>query len=148
MFVTERSLAHVGKLDGTLGASVHELVAADGVEFSRSDHLSQLLHVRRLDIHNVEALVLNVEVPQVHSQIITADKGFAITVHGNAIYMVRVSIRVSSPWDGGDHGIMVCQSGQLQSRCVLESSAGSTRETADGGGRSHLIGKVVLCDHL
>lgn len=148
MFVTERSLAHVGKLDGTLGAGVHELVAADGVEFSRGDNLSQLLHICGLDIHNVEALVLDVEVPQVHSQIVTADKGFAITVHGDAIYMVRVSICVSSPWDSSDHGIMVCQSGQLQGRCVLESPTGGTRETADGGGRSHLIGKVVFSDHL
>jgi hypothetical protein len=44
------------------------------------DDLGQLLHVCRLDVNNVEALILNVEVPQVNPEIITADEGLAITI--------------------------------------------------------------------
>lgn len=148
MLITQCPLAHVGKLDGTLRASVHELITADGVEFGRGDDLGKLLHIRGLDIHNVEALVLDVEVPQVNSQIVTADKCLAITVHRDAIYVIRMGVCVCSPWDSSDHGIMVCQSREFQGRGVLEGSAGGTRKTADGRGRSHLIGKVVLRDHL
>ena len=65
VLVTKGPLAHIGKLDGTLGARVHEPVAAHGMKLGSGDHFGQFFHVCRLDIHNVEALVLDVEVPQV-----------------------------------------------------------------------------------
>jgi hypothetical protein len=141
VLITQGPLPHIGKLDGTLRAGVHEPVTADRVEFGRCDYLGEFLHVRRLDVHNVEALVLNVEIPQVHSEVITADKGFAITVNGDAIYMIRVGIGVCSPWNSSNHGIMVCQTRQLQSCRVLEGDTGCTRHTTapDRARRSELI---------
>jgi hypothetical protein len=35
------------------------------VEFGSSDDLCKLFHVRRLDVHDIEALILDIQVPQV-----------------------------------------------------------------------------------
>jgi hypothetical protein len=63
MLVTEGTLAHVGQLDGAFGTRVHEPVATQRVELGRGNHLCELFHVGRLDIDNIEALVLYVEIP-------------------------------------------------------------------------------------
>ena len=81
MLVAERTLSHVSQLDGSLGAGIHEPVTAHGVEFSCCDDLGELLHVGRLDVYNVETLVLNVEIPQVYAKIVAADECFAVTVY-------------------------------------------------------------------
>lgn len=124
MFVTQSPLPHIRELDGTLGAGIHKPVTADWMELGRGNDFGELFHIRGLDIHNVEALVLNIEVPQVHTEIITADKGFTITVHGDTIYMVRMRVGVCSPRDSGDHGVMVCQTRQLESSRVLKGDSG------------------------
>ena len=67
MLITQRALSHVCQLDGPFGACIHEPVAAHRVELGGGDNLSQLFHVGGLDINNVEALVLDVEVPQVNT---------------------------------------------------------------------------------
>lgn len=51
--VAEGSGAHVAQADGALAAAVHEGVAVVRVELGRRDHLRQLLHVGRFDVHNV-----------------------------------------------------------------------------------------------
>jgi hypothetical protein len=38
-------------------------------------HLCEVLHVGGLDVHDVEALVVGAQVPQVHPQIVRADEG-------------------------------------------------------------------------
>lgn len=150
MLIAKSALAHIRQLDSSLGAGVHEPVTADGVELGCCNDLGKFLHVGRLDIHNVEALVLDVEVPQIDPEIVTADEGLAITVHGDAIDMVRVGVRIRSPWDGGNDGVVVCQARHLESSSILESSprrpgkATTTHSTS----RSHLIRQVVLCHHL
>jgi len=63
MLIAESTFSHVCELDGAFATGVHEPIAALRVKFCGSDDLCKLLHVSRLDIHNVEALVLNVEVP-------------------------------------------------------------------------------------
>ena len=63
MLVAQRALAHIGQLNRALGACVHEPIAALRMELSSRNHLCQLLHVSRFDVHDVEALVLDVEVP-------------------------------------------------------------------------------------
>ena len=55
--VAQSLLSHVAQPDGTLATAVDELVAADRMELRRSDDLRQLLHVGRLDVHNVWQLV-------------------------------------------------------------------------------------------
>lgn len=45
--------AHVAQADGALAAAVHEHVALVWVQLRRRDHLRQLLHVGRLEVHDV-----------------------------------------------------------------------------------------------
>lgn len=141
MLIAKSALAHICQLDGSLGAGVHEPVTADRVELGCGNDLGKFLHVGRLDIHNVEALVLDVEVPQVDPEIVTADEGLAITVHGDAIDMIRVGVRIRSARDSGNNSIVVCQTRHLESPSILESSPGRPGKatTTHGTSRSHLI---------
>ena len=65
MLIAESTLSHVRKLNGSLGTGIHEPVAHDGMKLGRGDDFGQLLHVRRLDVDNIKALVLDVQVPQI-----------------------------------------------------------------------------------
>jgi len=81
MLIAKGTLPHIGQLDGSLGTSIHKPVAANGMELGCRDDLSELFHVRRLDVDYVEALVLDIEVPEVDPQVVTADECFAIAIH-------------------------------------------------------------------
>ena len=63
VLITKRTLTHICQLNRAFGACVHKPVAALRVEFGSGDDLRKLFHIRRLDIDNVEALILNVQVP-------------------------------------------------------------------------------------
>ena len=147
MLIAQGALPHVGQLDGSLGASVHEPVAAHGVELGGRDDLGQLLHVRRLDVDNVEALVLDVEVPQVDAQIVTADECLSVAVHGDAVDVVGVGISICTPRHGGHHGIVMGQPGKLQVAGIAELC---TRDRAWGAAstgnvcRSQVVREIVL----
>ena len=65
VLIAECALTHVRQLDGTFRACVHKPITALRVELSSGDDFGQFLHVCRLDINNVEALVLDIEVPQI-----------------------------------------------------------------------------------
>jgi hypothetical protein len=86
------------------------------VKFSCRYDLGQLFHVRRLDVNDVEALVLNVEIPQVDPKIIAADKGLTIAVDRDAVDVVGMRIGVSLSGNSGDHGVVVSQPGELKVR--------------------------------
>lgn len=107
MSVTESALPHVGKLDGPLRARVHKPIAAQRVELSSSDNLSQLLHVGWLDVDNVEALILNVEVPQVDAEVIAADEGLAIAIDGYAVDVIGMSICIGSTGHCSNNSVVV-----------------------------------------
>ena len=77
------------------------------MEFCSGDDLSQLFHVGRFDIHYVEALVLNIEVPKVDPEIVTANEGLAIAVYGNAVDVVCVSGRICPSWNGSNDRVMM-----------------------------------------
>jgi hypothetical protein len=51
--ITERGVTHVRKLDVGLGTRVHEQIAMCWMKLRGSDDFRQLLHVHRLDIHNI-----------------------------------------------------------------------------------------------
>ena len=53
MLVAKRGLPHVAEPYGAFAAAVGEGVAVLRVELCRRDHLRQLLHVGRLDVHDV-----------------------------------------------------------------------------------------------
>ena len=63
VLIAQSILSHIGQLYGTLRARIHEPVAALRMKFSSGNDFSQLLHVCWLYVDNVEALILNVEVP-------------------------------------------------------------------------------------
>lgn len=147
MLIAQGALSHICQLDGPLGAGIHEPVAAHGVELGRRDHFGQLLHVRRLDVDNVEALVLDVEVPQVDTQVIAADECLPVTVHRNAVDVVGVGIGIRPARHSGDHRVVVGQPGQLQVTGVAEMCGGrSARGSTSAGNvcRSQVVGEVVL----
>jgi hypothetical protein len=107
MLVAECALSHVSKLNGSFGAGVHKPIAACRVELGSSDDLSELFHVRWFDIDNVEALVLNVEIPEVNPEVVGADKRLAIAIDGDAIDMIGVGICVGFAGNGCDNGIVM-----------------------------------------
>jgi len=92
VLITQGALAHIGKLDRSLGTRIHEPVAALRMKFRRGDHLGQLFHVCRLDIDYVEALVLDVKVPEIDAKIVAADEGLPVTVDRYAVDVVCVGI--------------------------------------------------------
>lgn len=81
------------------------------MEFSSCNDFSQFFHVGWLDIDNVETLVLNVEIPEIYSQVITADESLPITIHGDAVDMVRVCVGICSAGYGGNDSVMVGEAG-------------------------------------
>ena len=107
MLVAQGALAHIRELDGTLGASIHKPVATQRVEFRGSYDFRQLFHVSRFDVHYVETLVLNVQVPKVDPQIVAADKGLAIAVDGDAVDMIGVSVCVRSARHSGNDSVVM-----------------------------------------
>lgn len=80
VLVAQSTFSHIRQLDGALGTSIHEPVAANRVKLRRGYNLCKLLHVGGLDINDVKTLVLDVQVPKVDSQIITTDERLAIAV--------------------------------------------------------------------
>lgn len=90
------------------------------MELSSCNDLCELLHVGWFDIHNVKALVLDIKVPEVYSQVITADEGLPITVDRNAIDMVGMRVGVGSSRNSGYNGIMMCESWKFEIMRAIE----------------------------
>lgn len=114
VLVAQGALSHICQLDGSFRASVHEPVAAQRVELGGSYDLRKLFHVRWFDIHDVETLVLYVQIPKVNSQIITTNESLAVTVYRYAVDVICVCIRVRLAGDGGNNGIVMGQPRELQ----------------------------------
>jgi len=81
------------------------------MELSGGDNFGELFHVCWLNINNVEALVLDVEIPQVDPQVVTADKRFTIAVDRYAVDVIGVRICVGLPGYGCNYGIVVSEAG-------------------------------------
>ena len=120
MLVAQGTFSHVRQLDGSLGARIHEPVTALGMKLRSSDDLCQLFHVCWLDIDNIEALVLDVEVPEIDPKVIAADEGFTITVHGYAVDVIRMCVCIGLPGHSSNHSVMVRKAGKLKISRRLE----------------------------
>lgn len=144
MCVAERTLPHVCHFDCTFRACVHKDVATLWMELGRGDNFRELFHVCRLDINNIEALILYVEVPEVYAEVVAADEGLAVTVGRNAVDVVRMSICVYLSRYGGDNGIMMGHTGKLELGDVAECGVGvpdrSTAICVANAGWSELLG--------
>lgn len=86
-----------------------------GMELGSSDDFRELFHVDRLDVYDIEGLILNAEVPEIYAQIIGADICLAVGVDTDGVDMVLVSIRIGTPRNGGYDGIMVAHTRQSES---------------------------------
>ena len=100
------------------------------MELCGGNDFGQLLHVGRLDVNNVEALILNVEVPQIDAQVVTADVGFAIAVHRNAIDVISVSVGIHTARHGCNDCVVVCHAGEAEIGGAAEVFVGSSDGTA------------------
>lgn len=77
------------------------------MKFGRRDDLRQLFHISWLNVNNVEALILDVEIPEVDPQVIAADKCFSITIYRNTVNVVRMGVGISSSRDCCNNTIMM-----------------------------------------
>lgn len=107
MIIAQGAVTHVGELDGTLAASIHEPVAALRMKFGGGDDFSQLLHIGRLDVDDIEALVLDIQIPKIYPQIIARYKRLAIRINRNRVDMVGVGISVRPTRDSCDNGVVM-----------------------------------------
>lgn len=114
MLVTKSTLSHVSQLDGPFRAGIHEPVAALRMELGSGDDFSEFLHIRRLDVDDVEALVLDIKVPKIDAEVVAADERLSIAIDGDAVDVVGVSVGVRSSRNSGDNSVVVCKAGQLQ----------------------------------
>lgn len=120
MLIAKCTFSHICKLDCAFRARIHEPVAALRVEFGGRDNFCELLHVGWLDVDNVEALVLNVQVPKIDAQVVTTDVSLTVAIDGNTVDMVCMCISICPSWDRRDNRIMMCQAWELQVGRILE----------------------------
>lgn len=151
MVVAKSTLTHIRQLNRALRARIHEPVTALWMKLRGGNNLSQLLHIRRLDIDDVEALVLNVQVPEVYPQIIGRDKRLPIAVHRDAVDVVGVRVGVRSAWHGGNNRIVMRKAWKLQIVCAVEVDVILRADRSSTSCRrawSQIMGEVVLRDDL
>jgi hypothetical protein len=80
MLIAESTLSHIGKFYRPFRTGVHKPIAALRMKFCSRYHFRQLFHVCRLDVNDVEALVLYVQVPKVDTKVVATDKRLSIAV--------------------------------------------------------------------
>lgn len=114
------------------------------MELGGGNDLGQLFHVGGLDVHDVEALVLNVEVPQVDAQIVTAYKCFAVTVDGDAVDVVGVCVGVRSTGLGRDDGVMMGQTRELEHGGIFDRDLRRSRWPASDYPSGCQVGREVV----
>ena len=107
VLITQSILPHVCKLDCALRTGIHEPVAALRMEFGGGDDFSEFLHISRLDVHDVEALILNIEVPQVYAEIIAADESLSIRIDGYAVDVIGMGICIIPTRYCGDYSVVM-----------------------------------------
>src|ERR1700760_3401066 len=100
------------------------------MKFRRCDDLCQLLHVRGLDIDDVEALILDIEIPKIYPQVVGGDESLAIAVDGYAVDVISVSVRVDTARNGSNDGIVVGHSREFEIGYAAEVVAGISHGTA------------------
>src|SRR5262249_2674408 len=77
-------------------------------------------HVCWLDIHNVEALILNVQIPKINSKVVAADESLAIAIDRNTVDVISMSICVGFSGYGSHHCIVVSETREFEVGCCPE----------------------------
>lgn len=151
MLIAQCALAHIRQLDRSLGTRIHEPIAALRMELGSRNDLGKLFHIGRFDVHDVEALILNVQVPEIDPQIITTNEGLSVAVDRYAVDVIGVGIGIRLAGNGGNNGVVVGQSGELQVKSASEVHIGishGTTSASNTSSRCELMGEIVLRDHL
>jgi hypothetical protein len=151
MLVAQSTLSHISQLDCAFGAGIHEPITAYRVELCSGNDFGQFLHVGGLDVDNVEALVLDVEVPEVDPQIVTANERFAIAVYRYAVDVVGKCVGVCLPRYCSNDSIVMCESRKLQVGGVAEVRIwvpDRTTSTSNPTSGRQLVREIVFCHHL
>lgn len=81
------------------------------MELCSCNDFSELLHVSWLDIDDVEALILNVKVPQVDSKIIAAYERLAVRIYRYTVNMISMRISICLSWNCSYYGIVMRKTG-------------------------------------
>ncbi len=84
------------------------------MKFCSCYNFRKLFHICRFDIDDIEALILDVQIPEIDSQVVAADKGLAITVDRYAVDVVGVCIGVGPARYRSNDRVMVCQAWKFQ----------------------------------
>jgi hypothetical protein len=108
MLIAQGAFSHISKFDSSLGTRIHKPVTTEGMELGSSDNFGELLHIYWLDVHNVEALVLYIQIPQINSQVVAANESLPVAVDRDAVDVVCVCVGVCPTGYGGDDGIVMC----------------------------------------
>lgn len=90
------------------------------MKFSCRDHLCQLFHICWLDVDDIEALVLDVQIPQVDTEIITTDECLPIAIDRYAIDVVRMGIGIGLSRNSCYNCIVVCEPWKFQIGSIAE----------------------------
>lgn len=114
MSVAQGRRTHVAQPNRALAAAVYEQIALDGMELGRRYDLRQLLHVRWLDVDDVEALIGDLQVPEIYSEIVGGEIRFLVRVHRNRVYVISVCVGKDSSGGRFDHELHWLDSGNAQ----------------------------------
>lgn len=143
MLIAQSTLSHISQLNGSFGTRIHEPVATQRVEFGSCNNFREFFHVGRLDVNNIEALILCVEIPQIDTQIIAADESLSIAVYRDAVDVIRVGIGICASRDSSNYRIMVCEARELQVGCVPEALSCCERSRGTAAATGIAWGKVL-----
>lgn len=151
MLVTQGTFSHICELDSSLRTGKHKPITALRVKFSSGNDFRKLFHIGRLDIDDVETLVLNVEIPEIDPQIIAAYKRLPVTVDGYAIDVIGVSICVSSARYSSNNCVVMCETWKSEICCIakmLRGAQGSRNASTGHAPWSEVVRKVVFRHHF
>lgn len=92
------------------------------MEFGCCNDLGEFFHVSWFDVNDIEALILDVEIPEIDPQVVTTDEGLSVAVDGDTVDMIGMSILVRSTRHRSDDSVMMCQARKFQSGSIQEVS--------------------------
>ena len=107
MVVAQGTITHICEFNGALATGVHEPVAALRMKFGSGDNFGQFLHIGWLYIDDIEALILNVQIPKIYPQVVARYESLTIRVNRNRVDMVGMGISVCPTRDSCDNGVVV-----------------------------------------
>lgn len=73
-----------------------------------------------LDVNDLEALVVNIQIPEIDSKIITTDEKLSIAIDGDTVEIIRVSVDITLPGSCCRHNFVVYETRDFELCSCLE----------------------------